>query len=105
MPKLEPTTDAALSVRLAFGSSRSIRALIVGLEGGRHSNLGYIRVADVAAACSPEYPAFGEVADHLLREKWVTGGSRHDRLTHLADRGVRAEQLATRAEDSGSLKA
>jgi hypothetical protein len=42
----------------------------------------------------PEHSAFGEVADHLLREKWVTGGSRHDRFTQLADRGVRAEHLS-----------
>jgi hypothetical protein len=92
MPKLEPTTDAALSVVWLWVEPIDPRA-DNGLEGGRNSNLGCIRVADVAAACSLEYPAFGEVADHLLREKWVTGGSHHDRFPHLADRGVRAEQL------------
>ena len=29
---------------------------------------------------SLEHSAFGEVADHLLRKKWITGSSRHDRF-------------------------
>ena len=42
-------------------------------QGGWHPDLGHIRVADVATAPAPQYLAFGEIADHLLGEKRVTG--------------------------------
>ena len=87
----EPITAAALIVLLAAVPRRSMRAPIAACRvagtltsphrPGRHS-----------CRCSLEYSAFGEVADHLLREKWVAGGSRQIG-GHPADRGVRAEHL------------
>ena len=94
MPKLEPTTDAALSVRLAFGSSRSIRALIAACRVAGTVTSATSASADVAAACSLEYPAFGQVAHDLLGEKRITGSPIGDRLAQPANRGVRPEQFA-----------
>ena len=42
------------------------------LQGGRNTNLGHIGVADIAAASTPEYSPFGEVANqgNAFQARW-----------------------------------
>ena len=101
-PNREPMTAAALNVRLAFGSSRSMRAAMVACNGGRHAHLGSALTVEMYAPGFPsQHTTLGQIAHDLLGEKRITGGPLGDRLAQLANDGVRPEQFG---DQCGSLR-
>ena len=89
----EPMTAAALNVRLAFGSSRSMRAAMVACKRGRHTHLSNLCRRQVCARLPAQHTTLGQFAHDLLGEERITGGPLGDRLAQRANRGVRPEQL------------
>ena len=89
----EPITAAALSVRLAVGSSRSMRAAMVACRVAGTLTSATSAVDTYAPRLPAQHTALGQFAHDLLGEKRITGGPLGDRLAQRADRGVRPEQL------------
>ena len=92
-PNREPITAAALNVRLAFGSSRSMRAAMVACNVAGTLTSAPSAVDLYAPRLPFQHATFGEFAHDLLREERITGGPPGDRLAQCLNRGVRPEQL------------
>ncbi len=67
-------TAAALNVRLAFGSSRSMRAAMVACNGGGHIHLGNFCRRHVCARLPAQHATLGQIAHDLFGEERITGG-------------------------------
>ena len=89
----EPMTAAALNVRFAFGSSRSMRAAMVACTVAGTLTSAASAVEMYALRLAAQHAALGQFAHDLLGEKRVSGGPLGDHGDHPADRGVRPEQL------------
>ena len=89
-----PMTAAALRVRLAAGSSRSMRAAMVACTVAGMLTSAHIGRRDVAARLSLQHTALGQVAHDLLGEKRVPGGPFDDQGGQPGHRGVRPDQFA-----------
>ena len=92
-PNREPITAAALNVRFAFGSSRSMRAAMVACNVAGTLTSAPSAVDMYAPRLPAQHATLGQFAHDLLGEKRITGGPLGDRLAQLANRGVRPEQL------------
>ena len=68
----EPITAAAVNIRLACGSRRSMRALDCGLQRGWHADLGHVCLTYISAALPAQHAALGEIAHDFLGEERVT---------------------------------
>ena len=89
----EPMTAAALSVRLAFGSSRSMRAAMVACKvAGTLASLTSA-VDTYAPVCPAVRRARLVRARSPRRRGRIPGGPLGDRVAQRAIRRVRAEQL------------
>jgi hypothetical protein len=71
-----------------------------GLQRGRHADLGHVCLTYISAALPAQHSALGEISDEFLCEERVTADPRHNCFAEVADRRVRAEQLA---EQRGGL--
>ena len=89
----EPMTAAALKVRLAAGSSRSMRAAMVACKVAGTLTSAASAVDTYAPRLPAQHATLGQFAHDLLGEKRITGGPLGDRLAQRANRGVRPEQL------------
>ena len=89
----EPMTAAALSVRFAFGSSRSMRAAMAACNVAGTLTSASLSRRHVCARLAVQHTTLGQFAHDLLGEKRITGGPLRDRLAQRANRGVRPEQL------------
>ena len=86
-------TAAALNVRLAFGSSRSMRAAMVACSVAGTLTSATSAVDMYAPRLPAQHTTLGQFAHDLLGEERITGGPLGDRLAQPANRGVRPEQL------------
>ena len=86
-------TAAALKVRLAAGSSRSMRAAMVACTVAGTLTSPTSAVDTYATGLSLQHAALGQVAHDLLGEERVPGGPLGDLVAKRTIRGVRAEQL------------
>ena len=71
---LEPMTAAALKVRLAFGSSRSMRAAMVACKVAGTLTSLTSAVDMYAPRLAAQHTTLGQFAHHLLGEERITGG-------------------------------
>ena len=91
---LEPMTAAALRVRLAAGSSRSMRAAMVACKVAGTLTSQTSAVETYAPRLPAQHTTLGQFAHHLFGEKRVSCGLLDDHGGQPTDRGVRAEQLS-----------
>ena len=85
MPNREPMTAAALSVRLAFGSSRSMRAAMVACSVAGTFTSAPSTVDMYAPGCPSQHATLGQIAHDLLGEERITGSPVGDRLAQCAN--------------------